>query len=63
MADEIVVIVEPPLAEIEVVLSEVGLVGPTGEITTEQMNEVIDTVLEYLDDGPSLALLYENAKV
>lgn len=63
MADGLTIIVEPPLPEIEVVLSEVGLAGPAGKVSQEDIDNVVGQVVEILDDGPSLTLLYENAKV
>lgn len=67
MAEEIVVIVEPPPAEISVVIelpppdinvivSEVSLAGPPGDPMT-----LLDTVMERLEPDVDYVLLFENA--
>lgn len=60
---DVVVTVEPALPEVQVTASEVGLVGPPGSAAdiSEHIND--PTPHAVYDDGPDLALLYENAKV
>ena len=61
---EIIVIIEDPLPPVLVTVSEVGLVGPPGDISGD-LAEHVDSPLPHpvYDDGPSLELLYQNAKV
>lgn len=62
---------EPPPPEINVVLSEVGLVGPRGpegppgEVSLEMLSSHVESQNPHpaYDDGPSFLLLYQNAKV
>lgn len=62
---EIMVVVEPPLPEVQVVLSEVGLVGPSGELNSDQLAIVANTASEIvtteLEPEVDLTLLFENA--
>lgn len=71
---DIVVVVEPPLPEVVVTISEVSLTGPKGDTGPpgppgESGGEALlthvndETPHPVYDDGPSLVLLYENAKV
>jgi len=53
---EIVVVVEPPPAEVAVTLSEVGLTGPPGDPTT-----LLDTIRAELEPSVDFVLLFENA--
>lgn len=44
---------------------EPGIQGPPGEVTSDDLQAHVDSPLPHpvYDDGPSLEILYENAKV
>ncbi len=71
---DVTVQIEDSLADVVVTVSEVGLVGPRGPVgpegppgadSAELLNAHVNSETPHpvYDDGPSLALLYENAKV
>jgi hypothetical protein len=66
-APQVVVVAEPNPAQVVVLAASniAGPQGPPGVDGTEAVLEHIDSELPHpvYDDGPSLTLIYENAKV